>query len=218
MFKNTNLRVNAKNKLSKWLNEQEWNLWTTLSTGYELTLPSARRAMIRFHDKVSKTNNCQVFWAAENFDVKDGFHLHTLWKFQNRIHDRETYGQFVKDWRTICKTNSANVYSETYKMEMGAHEYISKYITKKITDYDYFDTNSMNRETINSNMQKFNEIGRNISARRKIEKLCKISGVKYEDVKKEIHNEWKENHFWYEDISKIEKQIYTNPKTIIYGN
>lgn len=215
--KSTNLRVNAKNGLANWLNNQEWNLWTTLSTGYELTLPGTRRAMIRFHDKVSKTNPCQVFWAAEKFDVKDGFHLHTLWKFQNEIHNRETYCQFVNDWRTICKTNSANVYSKTYKMEMGAHKYISKYITKQITDYDYFDTNSMNKETINNNPQKFNEIGRNISAKRKIEKLCKKYGVEYQDVKKDYYEELKENKIWYEDISKIEKQIYSNSKTIIYG-
>jgi hypothetical protein len=174
--------------------------------------------MIRFHDKVSKTNPCQVFWAAEKFDVKDGFHLHTLWKFQNEIHNRETYCQFVNDWRTICKTNSANVYSKTYKMEMGAHKYISKYITKQITDYDYFDTNSMNKETINNNTQKFNEIGRNISAKRKIEKICKKYGVEYQDVKKDYYEELKEKKIWYEDISKIEKQIYSNPKIIIYGN
>jgi len=216
--KSTNLRVNAKKCLADWLNKQEWNLWTTLSTGYELTLPSARRSMIRFHDKVSQTNSCKVFWASEKFDVKDGFHLHTLWKFDNEIHDKETYGQFVKDWRIICNTNSANVYSKTYKSEMGAHRYISKYITKQITDYDFFDTNSMNKETINNNMQKFNEIGRNISAKRKIEKLCKKYGVKYEDVKKEFYEEQKENKIWYEDISKIEKQIYSNPKIIIYGN
>jgi hypothetical protein len=218
MSKNTNLRVNAKKGLADWLNNQDWHLWTTLSTGYELTLPSARRSMIRFHDKVSKTNPCQVFWASEKFDVKDGFHLHTLWKFENEIYNRETYGQFVKDWRTICKTNSANVYSEKYKKEMGAHKYISKYITKQITDYDYFDANSMNRETINNNEQKFNEIGRNISAKKKIQKLCKKYGVKYEDVKREFYEEQNENKVWYENILKIEKQIYSNPKIIIYGN
>jgi len=218
MDKCTNLRVNAKKGLADWLNNQDWHLWTTLSTGYELTLPSARRSMIRFHDKVSKTNPCQVFWASEKFDVKDGFHLHTLWKFENEIYNRETYGQFVKDWRTICKTNSANVYSEKYKKEMGAHKYISKYITKQITDYDYFDANSMNRETINNNEQKFNEIGRNISAKKKIQKLCKKYGVKYEDVKREFYEEQNENKVWYENILKIEKQIYSNPKIIIYGN
>ena len=217
IVKSTNLRVNAKNGLADWLGNQNWNLWTTLSTGYELTLPATRRAMIRFHEKVSQTNSCKVFWASEKFDVKDGFHLHTLWNFQNKIHDRETYGQFVKDWKTCCNTNSANVYSQTYKPNMGAHKYIAKYITKKITDYDFFDTNSMNKETINNNIQKFNEIGRNISAKRKIEKLCKKYEVKYEDVKKDFYEEQKENRSWYEDISKVEKQIYSNPKIIIYG-
>jgi hypothetical protein len=218
MTKSTNLRSKAKNELANWLNEQKWDLWTTLSTSYELTLPSARRSMIRFHQKVSQTNNCKVFWASEKFDVKDGFHLHTLWKFENAIHDRETYGQFVKDWRTICKTNSANVYSEKFKRDWGACKYLSKYITKQITDYDFFDSNSMNKETINSNLQKFNEIGRNISARKKIERLCKECGVNYQDVKKEFFEEQKENKIWYEDTTKVEKQIYySDLKKIIYA-
>lgn len=102
-------------------------------------------------------------------------------------------------------------------MEMGAHKYISKYITKQITDYDYFDTSLRNKESINNNMQKFNEIGRNISAKRKIEKLCKKYGVEYQDVKKDYYEELKENKTWYEDTTKIEKQIYGNTKTIIYG-
>jgi hypothetical protein len=212
MDKSTNLRAISKIALGNWLNEREWHLWTTLSTGYELTLPGARRSIIRFHDRVSKTNPCQVFWASEKFDVKDGFHLHTLWKFQNKIYDKETYRQFVKDWRTISNTKSANIYSEKYKKDMGAHKYISKYITKQITDYDYFDTSSKNRETINNNIQKFNEIGRNISAKRKIEKLCKEAGVEYLDVKKEIFEEWEQNNFWYNDIQKIEKEIYGNLK------
>lgn len=210
MLKSTNLRSKAKNELAEWLNGQNWNLWTTLSTSYELTLPAARRSMIRFHDKVSQTNSCRVFWASEKFDVKDGFHLHTLWSFDNQIHDRETYGQFVKDWRTVCNTNSANVYSETFKKDWGACKYLSKYITKQITDYDFFDSNSTNKESINNNLQKFNEIGRNISARRKIEKLCKQANVNYIDVKREIFEEKKANEFWYNDISKIEKQIYGN--------
>lgn len=203
------LAVNAKIGLSDWLQKQEWNLWTTLSTGYELTLPSTRRAMIRFHDKVSQTNPCQVFWASEKFDAKDGYHLHTLWKFNNKIHDRETYQQFVNDWRIVCQTKSANVFSRTYKMDQGAHKYIAKYITKNCTDYDYFDSNSKHKENINNNLQKFNEIGRNISARRKIDKLCLKYGVKYEDVKKDYFEEKVQNSTWYENINKIEKQIYS---------
>lgn len=217
MSKSTNLRENAKNGLAQWLNNQQWNLWTTLSTGYELTLPAARRSMLRFHDKVSQTNPSKVFWAAEKFDVKDGFHLHTLWKFDNKIHDKETYQKFVNDWRTCCKTKSANVYSKTYKMEMGAHKYISKYITKEVTDYDYFDSKLTTMEKINNNIQKFNEIGRNYSAKRKIEKLCKKYGVNYDDVKKDFNQEQIENHTWYENVSTIEKQVYyDSPKTIIY--
>lgn len=208
MTKTNDLRSKAKIVLSDWLNNQDWDLWTTLSTGYELTLPASRRAMIRFHDTVSKKNPCSTFWASEKFDVKDGFHIHTLWKFENNISKRETYREFVKDWRITCNTKDANIYSKRYNMDMGAHKYISKYITKEITDYDYFDSSLISKETINNNIQKFNEIGRNISAKKKIEKLCKQYGVEYKDVKSDYYKEIMDNKIWYEDINKIESKIY----------
>lgn len=90
---------------------------------------------------------------------------------------------------------------------MGAHKYISKYITKQITDYDYFDSSLISKETINNNIQKFNEIGRNISAKRKIEKLCKQYGVEYKDVKSDYYQEIMDNKIWYEDINKIESKL-----------
>ena len=206
MLKSTNLRVNAKIGLSNWINDHKWNLWTTLSTGYELTLPSTRRAMIRFHEKVSKTNPCQVFWASEKFDVKDGFHLHTLWKFQNEIYDKATYGQFVNDWRSVCKTKQANVYSKSYKMNMGAHEYISKYITKQCSDYDYFDANSGYREKINDDVMRADLVKRKTIAMEQISKACRDANVNFIDVKNEVNQKWIDEHCWYEDIESYYRQ------------
>lgn len=212
--KNKNLKQLSKISLGNWLNEQNWNLWTTLSTGYELSLPAARRSMIRMHDIVNKDNKCKVFWAAEEFDVKEGFHIHSLWSFDNNIHDRETYRAFVRNWREICKTKNANVYSDTYRPGGKAAEYLSKYITKRITDYDYFDGYSNNLERINNNTMRF--LGKEqLIARTKIQKYCKKNGLNYDEFKNEKYKEISEVK--YDDILKIEKEIYEQPKTYKNG-
>lgn len=216
MNKVNNLKQQAKIELGKWLNGMEWDLWTTLSTSYELTLPSARRSMIRFHEKVSTDNPATVFWAAEAFDVKDGFHTHSLWKFNKKIYERETYRQFVRDWRTTSRTDKAAVYSERYNANMGASGYLSKYITKSITDYDLFNYQSNHKEKINDNIQPFFDAKRNIIAKSKIMKLCKRAGVNYHDVKREIHAEWNEAKYEYENIEEIEKKLYQTHKAISY--
>ena len=212
--KNKNLRQLSKESLANWLNEQNWNLWTTLSTGYELTLPAARRSMIRMHDLVKKENNCRVFWAAEEFDVKDGFHLHTLWSFDDKIHNREKYIEFVRNWRTVCNTKKANVYSEIYQKDFGATKYLSKYITKAITDYDYFDANSNNLERINNNTMRF--LGKEqLIARSKIERYCKKNNLNYVEFRNEKYKELHEKK--YDDIKQIEKEIFEQPKTYKNG-
>jgi hypothetical protein len=198
----------AKNGLADWLNVQDWDLWTTLSTSYELTLPGARRAVTRFHDKRSKFSPCRVFFATEKFDVKDGFHLHSLWKFEGNIFKKENYKDFVADWRTVCRTDKANVYSEKYYKEFGAHKYISKYITKEITDYDFFDTNSQFKEKIGNDIHRMDKIIRSMTAKKKIEKLCKKYEVNYDDVRKEWKEECMENAIWYNDIDKEKTRIY----------
>lgn len=216
MTKNTGYKSISKQAIGDWLDTENWDLWTTLSTGYELTLPAARRSMVRFHDKLSSNNQVKLFWASEKFDVKDGFHVHALLKFSTKIYERSMYRDFVNNWRDVCNTRNANVYSERYKTSMGAHKYISKYITKSITDYDYFDTNLINRETINNNIQKFNEIGRNIKARKQIEKMCKQVGGNYTDLKKDYYEELNENKKWYEDIHR--QQVFNSIGEVITLN
>jgi len=41
--------------IGEWLTNQNWSHWATLTTGYELTLNSARRAAHRFHDALDKS-------------------------------------------------------------------------------------------------------------------------------------------------------------------
>lgn len=188
MGKGNSLKQISKESLAEFINDHSWTLWTTLSTGYELTLPSSRRSMNRMFERVSsRIPNTQLFWAAEKFDVKDGFHIHSLWSFDEAIWQGDTrsiYKQFVDDWRTTSNTQKAAVYSERYKKDHGAHHYISKYITKQITDWDWFTSNSVHKEYKTKNVQTIKQIGKRASANRKLQEYCKKNNVTIEELKK----------------------------------
>ena len=64
---------------SNYLASQPWTWFCTMTTGYELTLKSARRLVERTTDNWKKLDpDVRVFWAAERFECKDGYHLHAL--------------------------------------------------------------------------------------------------------------------------------------------
>lgn len=187
-LKGRNLKHISKEALSEYLNEQPWTLWTTLSTGYELTLPSARRSIGRMFDRVSsKYPNTKLFWAAEQFDVKDGFHLHSLWSFDSLIWSGDTkkiYQDFRNDWKIVSNTDKAAMFSERYEKNKGAHSYLSKYITKEITDYDLFDSNSTFKDYKQNNVKTMNEIGRSAKANRLLRKYCEDNDTTIPELKK----------------------------------
>jgi len=76
-------KIDQKSKLvgySDWINDQPWTNFPTFTTSYELTLPSARRLMERTHLAFKRYSggDCRLFWVAEPFEVKDGYHCHGL--------------------------------------------------------------------------------------------------------------------------------------------
>ncbi len=82
--KKTVLYSNAK-EWSKFLSKIDWNLFCTFTTGYNLSLSSARRLMIRFYNRIqksvfNKSKDVLLYWVAEQNECRDGFHLHGLLK------------------------------------------------------------------------------------------------------------------------------------------
>jgi len=205
-------RTNLQDGWAQYLDMQPWSLWTTLSTGYELTIPAARRSMIRMYDQCSKIFPCSLFWAAEKFDVKEGYHIHSLWGFDGNVQQRDKYQQFVDNWRLVTQTDKtqSSVYSERYDKSRGAHYYCSKYITKKITDYDYFHYSMTNREKLNNGVKpgSHTRMIKGIVAKKKIERLCKRHDVDYIDLMNDYKQEEQSNRSWLLDIKKEEKKIY----------
>ena len=198
----------AKSGLCDWLDSKDWDTWTTLTTKYELTLPGARRSMIRFQRLTDKIAPSSVFWVAEQFDCKDGFHLHSLWNFGGAISNKTNYSLFKEAWKTSANNDKAFCYSERYRKSKGAHSYLAKYITKGITDYDYFDSRSPNRELLGNDVMQISKIVKRSQSKRKIIQQCKKAFVQYEDVMNEWKEEVKENRIWYNDLEKEQKEIY----------
>jgi hypothetical protein len=134
-------RKRTQDAYVQWLDTFEWSYWCTGTTNYELTLKSARSLMERFYKNLQKHafflgNKPTLFWVAEPFDCRDGFHTHFLMK----VHTDIPYDELKKIWNLSCgKSNSEfkhRFHIEKYNKEKGARSYCIKYIQKKLSDYD----------------------------------------------------------------------------------
>jgi hypothetical protein len=122
--------------IGDWLRHQEWSHFVTFTTGYTLTSKSARRAMHRIHNSFDKQAPCTMFWASEPFDLKDGCHTHALVK----VHSEMTFKTIHDLWQKASGGTAKNknrIDIQVYNSELGAGHYLSKYITKTLSDYDY---------------------------------------------------------------------------------
>lgn len=164
-----------------WLKTFDWSHWATLTTNYELTLKSARRIAVGLHKEFSRAGDSKIFFAAEPYDLKEGYHLHCLIKIPDILNTRnivETY-QHVSGNRQLKRTPKANkelekvfdsnnkqisqgldsggfqvfqgknmwnrIQLEKYNPKLGAGHYLAKYITKDLSDYDFFTSNSKHK-------------------------------------------------------------------------
>lgn len=143
----------------KYLEALPWTFFLTGSTRYELTLKSTRRLMERWFDEF-KTPGSMLFWVAEKFECKDGFHGHGLLYMPAGPEgpDRTLFNRLIDAWqwatgnKTILVTswykeggrskmewdktkwNALNL--KHYDKKRGAGGYCAKYVFKDDADYD----------------------------------------------------------------------------------
>jgi len=121
---------------AEFLNTLPFTHYATFTTAYEMTLPSARRNMERFHDRMKKGGESLLFWVAEKFEVKDGYHTHGL----IQIPDRFSFSNVTQIWQEVSgglKTKQRNrIQLDRYDPSRGANYYVGKYIRRRNTDYD----------------------------------------------------------------------------------
>ena len=143
------------NAWAAFLDQRDWQLFSTFTTSRELTLKGARRSISKLHLLLKQNNYpAEIFWCSEPYDVKEGQHIHALIKFvdldpcdDNRRHLIAA----VDGWRQVVSDKKARVYSERYKkyetkdradgsteITGGANFYLGKYLQKYNSDQDLF--------------------------------------------------------------------------------
>ncbi len=126
----------------------KWNYFATFTTPYELTLKSARRLMVKFH-KAMKIPGREdwMFWVAEKYKLKDGYHLHALIK-TSAPWDAESLWLLYQDKSVYNGQKSNRKDGKVYNRcdirkrdpKKSAVEYMLKdvrYVTKYMGRFDY---------------------------------------------------------------------------------
>lgn len=132
---------------ANWLNTMNWHFFSTFSTAYPLSANSARKAMERLYSLVKlKYGDARIFWVAEPFDSKYGYHTHALVHFNNPMENSKEL--LNKAWQTVTKGKGGKEYNHTvlmpYDKSLGANYYILKYMTRNNAGYDILgETNSL---------------------------------------------------------------------------
>jgi hypothetical protein len=149
---------NSRNIKKAYINHLEtipWNYFITGSTRYELTLKSTRRLFDRWFEAL-KPEGLLLFWVAEKFECKDGYHGHGLLQIPNKYgsmdpHDKLLFTRLIDTWQWAtgnkaisnnagkiewdkAKWNSLEL--RHYDKKRGAGGYCAKYVFKNDADYD----------------------------------------------------------------------------------
>lgn len=143
----------TKDAWIKYLEGQEWHFWFTGTTGYELTIKSARRLVNRFFEGF-KVNGALMFWVAEKFEVKDGHHIHALIRIPNKYGSMDPdnellYREILNMWQSAAGNKAISndegkitwqswhrVDLQKFDTKRGAGGYCAKYVFKGNADYD----------------------------------------------------------------------------------
>lgn len=138
--------INYSDKMGDWLQEREWKRFITLTTGWELTLPSARRMNERLHERLTTEvfNGVKpvLFWVAEKFEAKDGYHTHGLLDYDleqipegvNIVPLLDMSYQIVSGARK--QGRRFHCAFSKYDGARAAGKYCSKYLLKRYADWD----------------------------------------------------------------------------------
>jgi len=79
-----------------------------------------------------------LFWAAEPFDTRHGYHTHGLMEIDESMPFKAVVNAFqiATGNKDLGKSRWARIQLSAYNPEKAACFYISKYISKRLADYD----------------------------------------------------------------------------------
>jgi hypothetical protein len=130
------------NEYGNFLGQTNWTFYCTLTTRYPLTVKSAQRYIERCQEQLRATFNLktQIYWVAEPFDSKYGFHLHCLVKFDGEEPDKYKK-KLIKAWEIVTKGSYGKKYNWTsimpYDPNLGGRYYVVKWLSRNDVEYGF---------------------------------------------------------------------------------
>ena len=130
------------NEYGNFLGQTNWTFYCTLSTRNPLSVKSAQRYIERTHEQLQTSYNLktQLYWVAEPFDSKYGFHLHCLVKFDS-TEPHKYKKELIKAWQVVTKGCYGKKYNWTsivpYNATLGGRFYVVKWIGRNDVEYGF---------------------------------------------------------------------------------
>lgn len=114
--------------LAGYLDSLDFDYFCTFTTRKPVSVAATRRIAERVAGRFACGIDNSMFWAAEKFDVREGFHFHALMKMK-WVTPTDVWGwYFPRYGRCQIKPSDG----------VAASVYCAKYVTKKVTDYDIY--------------------------------------------------------------------------------
>lgn len=149
-----------RGRFARFIGSQDWHYFGTITSKHEMTLASARRVAFHLVRRVESggnhsrgTSDGGLFWCAEpHKHASDGYHVHFLLRLPSRFRNvgRRTRWTFVlesarravggKPWPSVTTGKLGlwhRVDVQDYRGQTAA-DYVAKYVTKDLSDWDYF--------------------------------------------------------------------------------
>lgn len=128
-YSKTYRKTETKDALAGFLDKINFDYFCTFTTRKPVSLFATRRIAEKVCEYVDAGHSSSVFWAAEEFDVRDGFHFHALMRTDvNRMQ--------IFDWYFRKYGRCDLIDNREPERQKAASHYVAKYVTKRITDYD----------------------------------------------------------------------------------
>ena len=194
MVKGNALSQISKSAMAKFLSEKNWTHWVTLTTRSPLSLSSSRRGVIRLVNILKiRVNFNECFFASEPFDCKVGYHIHMLVNANVKDNSTDMLYEIRSSWREAMREPNARVSVSTYNPNGNATGYISKYIQKWLSDYDYY--TSFNNDKIGDGIEQWQRERKENNGQKSRQKLLNL---------------FKELNYSVDDIRDLEYDVFEN--------
>lgn len=128
---------------ANWLSSYNFKTFGTFTTSRPLSLPASRRLAVSFARHIRAGSDSCMFWAAEPFDTREGFHFHALIK--SELSNLQLWDYWTKE-RNLGRSQFVDIQRKK-DSENSIEWYVSKYITKNLADFDIYATNYYSNNT-----------------------------------------------------------------------